>query len=371
MKPPQSVFDRICDWSNLLTAWKLASLGKRRQPTVARFEMALEENLLRIQEQLVSGRWRPASHINFYIHEPKRRLISAAPFGDRVVHHAICLQTSRVLESSFVSDSYANQVGKGTHRALNACQEFARRFRYVLAMDIRQFFPSVDHQILLSLLQRHLKEQPVMDLVSHVISGGAAVHRDRYEMVWFPGDDLMSRFRPRGLPIGNLTSQIWANLYLTPFDHFVKRELRCPGYVRYVDDFRLFSNDAGNLWRYRDAINERLKDWRLVPHPGTQPYSVNEGFPFLGFRIWPNRRRLKRRKVIHTSRRLRKLAKQVSTGERPLSDFSARLRAWLNHASHGNTIGLRKAVLNSVVVRFPKMAGPRAAEDNPSGGTHS
>ena len=156
---------------------------------------------------------------------------------------------------------------------------------------------------------------------------------------------LFWRLRRRGLPIGNLTSQVWANVYLTPFDHFVKRELRCPGYVRYVDDFRLFGDDWREMWEWRDRIAERLGRLRLRVHPRAQPRGVGEGVPFLGFRVWASRRRVKARKVHHAGRRLRRVAGQVRDGSMPPAKLTEAVVAWVNHVSRANTIGLRKSVL--------------------------
>ena len=185
----------------------------------------------------------------------------------------------------------------------------------------------------------------VLRLVDVILAGGQHVTGGEYEMVYFPGDDLLAAARPRGLPIGNLTNQFWVNDYLNPFDHFVKRGLRVAGYVRYVDDFVLFSDDAAVLRRGREAIVDRLAGLRLTIHPGAHVRPVTEGIPCLGFVVFPDRRRLKRRKVIHFARRLRGLATAVAVGEVPVARLSASVLGWINHACHGNTVGLRKAVL--------------------------
>jgi RNA-directed DNA polymerase len=254
-------------------------------------------------------------------------------------------------ERSFIADSYANRVGKGTHRALDRCQQFARRFRYVLQCDIRQFFPSIDHAILRSMLARKIGDHSVLWIIEQIMAGGEGVLSDEYEMVWFPGDDLLAAARPRGLPIGNLTSQFWANVYLNGFDHFVKRELRCPAYVRYVDDFLLFSDDKQTLWEWKAALETRLARLRLTLHPHAQPRPVTVGTAFLGFIILPERRRLKRRKAVHYGRRLRGLARAFTAGVLPLSQVQDSVRGWINHVRYGNTLGLRKALLRNVIFR--------------------
>ena len=343
----ETMYDQICDWENLLLAYRKASKGKRGLAPAAAFEHELESNLVALQEELRARTYRPGAYRSFFIHEPKRRLISAAPFRDRVAHHALCNVIEPQFERSFITDSYANRIGKGTHRALDRCQEFARRFRYVLQCDVQQFFPSIDHAILSEILAKTIRGPEVMWLVGRILESGAGVLSETYRMVWFPGDDLFAVSRPRGLPIGNLTSQFWANCYLNPFDHFVKRQLRCPGYIRYVDDLLLFDDDKAVLWAWRDEIVERLADLRLTIHPGAHPRPVEEGIPFLGFVVYPEQRRLKRRNAVSYWRRFRALARGYAAGELPLARLTASTRGWYNHVRYANTVGLRKALFGS------------------------
>lgn len=339
------IYTRLCSWENLLLAYRKAARGKRGQPGVAAFEHRLEEQLLELQRELQELAYIPGPYASFYIHEPKRRLISAAPFRDRVVHHALCNLIEPVFERSFIFDSYANRIGKGTHRALDRAQTFARRYAYVLQCDLRQFFPSIDHEILLSVLARKIDHPQALWLCRRILESGRGVLAKEYEPVYFPGDDLFAALRPRGLPIGNLTSQFWANVVLNPFDHFVKRELRCPAYLRYVDDFLLFSDDKAQLWEWLGAIENRLGRLRLTIHTGAQPRPVGEGLPFLGFVVYPQARRLKPRKGLHFRRRLRRLLRDFICGELPGEALDAFVQGWVNHVRYANTVGLRKAVL--------------------------
>jgi len=277
-------------------------------------------------------------------------LISAAPFRDRVVHHALCNVIEPIFERTFVSDSFANQVGKGTHRALTRAQRLARRHRFVLQCDIRQFFPSVDHVILQARLAEMISDRRVLRLTEVILASGCGVLDERYDMVYFPGDDLFAVLRPRGLPIGNLTSQFWANVYLSPFDHFVKRELRCRGYVRYVDDILLFGDDKTTLSTWHQTVVRRLERLRLSIHPGAHPRPVTEGIPFLGFTVFPERRRLKRRKGVSFQRKLKRMVEACRAGRLPIAAVSASVGGWVNHARFGNTVGLRRAVLRRAAI---------------------
>jgi hypothetical protein len=350
MDASPDLYAQICGFENLYLAYRQARRGKRGQPSVADFEFNQEEELLRLRDELASGTWRPGPYRSFYIHEPKRRLISAAPFRDRVAHHALCNLLEPLWERRFICDSYANRVGKGTHRAMLRCQTFARRYRYVLQCDIEQFFPSVDHAILRQIIAHQVTDAPTLALVDRILDSGAGVLAEAYQMRWFPGDDLWAYLRPRGLPIGNLTSQFWANVYLDGFDHFVKRQLRCPAYLRYVDDFLLFAEDKATLWGWRDAIIARLAHLRLTLHP-PQVYPVGNGIPFLGFIIYPTHRRLKRRKGIAFQRRFKRLYQDWRSGEISRQRLDASARSWAAHAAWGDTWGLRRAVLGKYVLR--------------------
>lgn len=338
------MYTRLTSWDNLLLAYTRAARGKRGKRSAALFEHRLEDNLLALQDDLRNKRYQPGSYVSFYIHEPKRRLISAAPFRDRVVHHALCNMIEPIFERTFIADSFANRIGKGTHRALARCQQFARRYRFVLQCDIRQFFPSIDHHILRDILARKIADPEVIWLADRIIQSGFGVLSEEYEMIYFPGDDLLAACRPRGLPIGNLTSQFWANCYLNSFDQFVKRELRCKAFVRYVDDFMLFDDDVGTLWQWKEALEKRLATLRLRIHSGAQPRPVSEGIPFLGFITWPDSRRLKRRKGIHFRRRLHCKLARYAAKELSFDELNASVNGWINHVRFGNTIGLRKAI---------------------------
>jgi hypothetical protein len=215
----------------------------------------------------------------------------------------------------------------------------------VLQLDIRQFFPSIDHAILRETLAKKIDDLDVLWLVDLILASGEGIHDDDYEMVYFPEDDLFAVNRPRGLPIGNLTSQFWANVYLNSLDHCIKRQLRCPGYVRYVDDLLLFADGKQILWEWKRTVEQRLIGLRLTIHPGAHPRPVTEGIPFLGFTVFPHKRRLKRRKGVQFQRKLHDLLDAYECGEILADTLFASIQGWENHVRYGNTAGLRKAVL--------------------------
>jgi retron-type reverse transcriptase len=348
-KSPAPIWDQIVSFGNLLNAFRRAAKGKRSKAEVAGFEFRLEENLLALRDELLQGSYRPGGYRSFLIHDPKKRLISAAPFRDRVVHHALCSVIEPIFERKFIFDSYANRVGKGTHRALNRASHYMRRFTYVLPMDIRQFFPAIDHAILYQTLAGTLQDKHTLELCSRILDSGRGVLTGEYEMVYFPGDDLFAPARPRGLPIGNLTSQFWANVYLNRFDHTVKRHLKCRGYLRYVDDFLLFDDDKARLSEWRQACIEFLAGLRLTIHENSaQPRPCRTGLPFLGFQLFPDHRRVKQRKVIAARRRFICLAAKYRDGEANEEDVRIRVISWINHVRHADSWGLRRAMLQTI-----------------------
>lgn len=343
------LWEKITSFENLLLAFRKAAKGRRRRASVAEFDLNLAENLLKLQTELKEGRYHPGGYTSFHIHDPKKRLISAAPFRDRVVHHALVNLIEPIFERKFIYDTYANRKGKGTHKALDRATQFMRRFEYVLSMDICQYFPSIDHQVLQENLFQSVQEARTKNLCRQIIASGQGVLQEEYEMVFFPHDTLFSANRPRGLPIGNLTSQFFANIYLSPLDHFIKRKLKCKGYLRYVDDMLLFANSKKELHKWRKEIILFLENLRLNIHENSaQPRPVRIGVPFLGFQVFPDYRRLKRRKAIHARRRLKALSAQYRAGEIDKEKINGSVQAWIAHAEHGDTWGLRENILSQI-----------------------
>jgi RNA-directed DNA polymerase len=343
------LYEKVWHPLNLYTAFRAAACGKRAHPAVAGFEYNLEAELIQLEEELRQESYQPGVYHNFSIQRPKRRLISAAPFRDRVVHHALMNVIEPLFERQFIHDSYANRVAKGTHRALDRCTHFMRRSQFVMHCDVRQYFPSIDHTILLEILGRTLGDPKVIALIAKILASGGGVQAGEYEMIYFPGDDLFAASRPRGLPIGNLTSQHWGNVFLNELDQYVKRTLKCRFYLRYVDDMVFFANEKSSLHAWRLVVIEFLEQLRLRLHENrAQPRPVRSGVPFLGFTVFPDHRRLKRQNGIAFRRRLKALVKRWRAGQLESEAFDASLAGWINHVRYGDTYGLRKAILDHV-----------------------
>lgn len=344
------MYPQITNFENLYMAWRKARKGKRNKSTVATFQQNLDNELILLHDELQSQTWQSGGYRSFTVHEPKRRKISASLFRDRVVHHALCNIIEPIYERKFIFDSYANRNGKGTHKALDRCTHYMRRYKYVLQYDIQQFFPAIDHEILKSILAKTIACEPTLALCNKIIDSGIGVLSEEYDMCYFPDDDLFATERPRGLPIGNLTSQFWANVYMNELDQFVKHQLKCKGFVRYVDDFLLFADDKPTLHRWRNEIISFLQSLRLTIHKErAQPKPVTHGIPFLGFTVYPTHRRLKRSNGVHYRRRLKSLYRRFKTGEITREKARASVMAWLGHVQHGDTYNLRHKMFREII----------------------
>ncbi len=327
MKRHGGLYEKIAAFDNLLLAAKKAMKGKKRKRGAAAFYFRLENELLSIESDLLAGSYSALPYRDFHIYEPKMRKICAADFRDRVVHHAICNVVEPLLDKTLISDTYACRMGKGSHAAVRRAQDFSRRFEWFLKCDIRGYFENVDHGVLKTLLLRKIKDKRLLDLLFQII--------DQPVPQGTPG---------KGIPIGNLTSQLFANLYLGELDHFIKDRMAVKGYVRYMDDFLVFGADKESLrkklFQIRAFVNERLllklKEEALIMEP------VLQGIPFLGFRVFPSMVRLDRTRLTRFRRKVRRREREYMKGlidEGPLVNS---VRSMVAHISHANTYMLRK-----------------------------
>ena len=356
MKRYGNLWPQVVEFENLLLAARKAQRGKRFQENVLRFNYHLEIQLHQLQLALIEKSYQPGRYQTFNIYEPKPRMISAAPYRDRVVHHALCNVIMPPIERTFIPDSYANRVGYGVHRALRRFVEFTRSSPYVLQCDIRKYFPSIDHEILKGMIRRKIKCHDTLWLIDKIIDNS---NEQPPVLDHFPGDDLFTPSqRRRGLPIGNLTSQFFANLYLSGLDHFVKEQLKVKKYLRYVDDFALFSNDREFLADARLAIEDYLAGLRLKIHPvKSQLFETRHGANFVGFRVMPVGDRfpkdiyirVRRENLRRAKRRLRRLQREYARGKISFQEVDRSMQSWLAHLNHGDTWRLRQQLFTDLV----------------------
>jgi RNA-directed DNA polymerase len=364
MKRHNYLWDKITDFENLLKAARQAQKSKRFRENVLKFNDRLEIELLQLQRELREQIYQPGDYRTFKIYEPKPRLISAAPYRDRVVHHALCNIIVPIFDRTFIHHSYANRVGYGTHRALRQFTQWTRQYQYVLQCDIYKYFPSIDHQILKAALKRKIKCRSTWWLIERIIDRS---NEQEPVIDYFPGDDLLTPIlRRKGLPIGNLTSQFFANCYLSSLDYFIVETLQAKHYLRYVDDFALFSDDAQFLADARIQIETHLEGLRLKIHPiKSQLFETRIGANFVGFRVLPDRIRVRNDNLRRSRLRLRKLREDYQAGKISGDRIDRSLSSWMAHLAHGNTWRLRQKILaeNPMVDRPGISSGLRTQTD--------
>ncbi len=343
MKRAGKLWPRLVSYENLHKAAYRVLRGKRSQEQAGKFFYDLEGSLLQLRKELISGEYRTGEYRTFWISDPKPRLISAAPFRDRVVHHALVQVIEPIFEPRFIHHSYACRTGKGNHRALRQFVRWGRERHYVLKLDIRKFFPSIDHEVLKATLRRTLKDQQILALCDRIIDGS---NQQEPIVQFFPGDTLFSPMeRRRGIPIGNLTSQFFGNLFLDPLDHFIKERLCARHYLRYVDDLALFSDDKVELRAWRGEIGQRLLGFRLRLNEGkSRIRQLKEGVDFLGFVCLSDHTRLSSRNTRIMRRRVRRWRRMLAGNQSGMQEIKRSLRAWRAHATHGDTWRLQLVV---------------------------
>ncbi len=328
----------------MLKASKKARRCKRYKASTAIFEYDLERNIIKIIEVLKNKTYEPGAYYDFYIHDHKKRLISAAPYFDRVIHHALINVIEPIIEKSFIYDSYACIKGKGTHKAVQRYNEFKRLNVYVLKCDIKKYFESIDHEILLNIIGKKIKCKNTLWLIKKIIDSRKSDINNEY----FDGDDLLEPYsRRKGIPIGNLTSQFFANLYLNDFDHFIKEELKESFYIRYCDDFVLFGNSKRRLNHAKSCISDYIKTLRLRLHENkSRAYKISEGIDFLGYRIFPDHIRVRKSIVKRYRRKLREMTLDYKNRKIVLSRVNNSIQSWIGHVKHANSYKLRKELLS-------------------------
>lgn len=301
------------------------------------FSLDLEGNLIQIQNELIWKIYKPSPYYEFYVYEPKKRLVSAPAFRDRIVHHALCNIVEPLFEKKMIHDSYACRNFKGSHRAADRTQRFLRTAIkncgevYCLKCDIKQYFPSIPHDILKRIIKRTISCKDTLWLIDRIIDSGAT-----------PG-----QLNPIKLPIGALTSQLWANIYLGQLDHFIKEELRERFYIRYMDDFIIINHSKERLWQVKDQIERYINHELLLEFNNkTGIFPITQGIDFVGYRIWPTHRLLRKRSVKKLKHKLRVFERKYATGDIKLKDIDCSIQSWMGHAQHADTYRLRSKIFN-------------------------
>lgn len=322
----------IADVDNLRLAFWKARKGKSYALEVQRYRHDLEHNLLNLREQILTGKVITGRYKYFKIFDPKERRICAPAFEEQVLHHALMNICHPFFERAQIFDSYACRKGKGTYAALARAKVYTRRYRFFLKLDVKKFFDTIHHGVLKNQVHRLIKDHWVLDIFYQIIDSYRADENEA-----------------RGVPIGNLSSQYFANHYLSSLDHFIKEELKIDAYVRYMDDMILWHDDKEVLKNARrsihDFVNKRLQ---CALKPPLLNY-CSLGLPSLGYRIFPNHIQLSQRSKKRFIRKWHELQLKYDSGE--WSEVQCRRHALplIAFTQHANAKNFRRKVLNPYI----------------------
>ena len=350
MKQIKNIYPSIFDFENLYEAWESARKGKRYREDVLKFSADLEANLIDIQNHLIYGTYKVSAYRPFYVYEPKKRLIMALPFRDRIVQWAIYRNLNPVWDKQFIYDSYACRIGKGSHAAADRLQYWLRQTErkpqryYYLKLDISKYFYRVDHAVLLEVLKRKIKDKRLINLLSTIINS----EDTRFGLPAGVDPDMCAiedRLADVGMPIGNLTSQLFANLYLNELDQFAKHKLGLHYYIRYMDDIIILHPDKKHLATVKQEIEEFLfNNLRLDLNDKTAIRPTSMGIDFVGFRIWATHRRLKKKTAIKIKTRLKYMFRAHNRGEVTKEELDRTIASYRGILKHCNSYRFRQGL---------------------------
>lgn len=375
-KMHRDLWKELCSYDNLFLGYKKARKHKTTKDYVIKFEKSLKDNLLLLRSELLLHSYNPKPLINFIIRDPKTRKISKSDFRDRVVHHALCNIIEPIFERSFIYDSYANRRGKGALKAIERLDYFKRRVSknnthscYILKADIRKYFDTVDHNILLTVIRRMIKDKRIIWLIQKILNNSTSTEKKKgCENHRFSG--LSSQAR-KGMPLGNLTSQFFANVYLNELDHFVKHKLKVRYYIRYVDDFVILHSDKNVLIRYKYGIDKFLQQkLKIELHPDkSRIIFLGQQLCFLGLRIFYFHKLLKKSNLRKMRLKCKLLKQQFDSSRVDYDKVYDFFEGWLAYAKNADTYTLRIKAARDLENAFPgeisvKEISRYAAESN-------
>lgn len=329
MKRIGHLYEQIAEPENLRLAFWKARKGKGGKAEVEAFRRELDRHVGEMRSELLNESVRWGGYHRFQVYDPKERTICAAPFRDRVLHHAVINITEPVFERYQISDSYACRTGRGLHACLERARLYTGKYPWFLKLDVRKYFDSISQSVLLGQLDRRFKDARVMRLFEGLLAS--------YETT--PGC---------GIPIGNLTSQYFANQYLAPMDHLIKEEFRIPGYIRYMDDFVLWHPDREQLKR----VERQLRDYcREALALELKPPNLNRtahGISMLGYRVFPGRVRLMRRSRNRYAQKLSRYWSFLQKGEWSQGEFAEHVLPLTAYTGYADSVGFCLSVMEKI-----------------------
>ena len=328
------LMEEIAEMNNLAEAFYKAAKGKHLVEEVETFRGNLLPNLQKLRQQLLSGTVSVGKYHYFKIYDPKERLICAASFDERVLHHAIMNVCHPYFERHLIYDTYATRIGKGVYNALERARRGMAKYPYVAKLDVRKYFDNIDHDILVMKLKRLFKDKELLSIFEKIIRS--------YESGIANGTD--SEKRGKGVPIGNLTSQYFANYYLSETDHFIKERLRVPLYVRYMDDMLLLGDDRSELKRQVEEVGKHVRDIGLTLKPAVMG-KTSYGVSFLGYQLFPHKIKLNRRSKLRFKRKMDLYEEYLNEGLWSEQEYQNHIIPLVSFTQHAYTKRLRKEIL--------------------------
>ena len=346
------LFEQIVTFENLDAAFRNAAKLKRFRSEVLKFTRNAEEHLITLQNELIYKMYEIGRYREFYVHEPKKRLIMALPFRDRVVQWALYRVVEPILDKQFIYDSYACRRGKGVQKAADRMQHWLRRLWrqhgtvYYLKLDISKFFYRIDHDVLLSILESKFDDPQLMWLLEKII-------RSEHTKFGVPlGDHGFEKDRIEGIgmPIGNLSSQLFANLYLNELDQFAKHQLHLKHYIRYMDDIVAIHPDKKHLHFALREIERFLEErLHLTLNNKTAIRPIHTGVDFCGFRIWATHRKIRKGTIRKIKGGLKYMQRAYARGDKSLDEVNSTIQSYIGYLKHADTFNLRKRVFERAV----------------------
>lgn len=329
MKREGNLMEKIADPDNLRLAFWKASKGKRYKKQIVSYQKNLDNNLKILRENLLEGNVRVGDYHYFTIYDPKKRIICAADFGERVLHHALMNICHHNFEKYQIDQSYASRIGKGTYSALKQAGIYQKKYAWFLKLDVRKYFDNIDHDVLKKLLAQRFKDKVLLNVFDHII------------------DSYCSTLN-KGLPIGNLTSQYFANHYLSAADHHAREILRVPAYVRYMDDIVIWSNDKKELLCYgRNFLNYTADVLKLELKPFCLNHCRN-GLSFLGYRLYPGQVKLSNHSKKRFIGKLKRYTFYLNNEFWSQDTYQQHIVPLLAFAGHADTHNLKAGIINKL-----------------------
>ncbi len=330
------IFDEIISLENLFSAWREFRRGKKNKPDVQEFEFNLEDNLFQLHRELKTKTYQHSHYTPFCIQDPKLRRIHKAGVKDRVLHHAVFRVLYPIFDKGFIFDSYSCRLNKGTHRAVNRLENFCRKLSknnrrniFALKCDIKRFFDSVDQDILLKLIKKKIQDADTVLLVEKIIKS-------------------FEKEKNKGIPLGNVTSQLFANIYLNELDQFIKHSLKINHYLRYCDDFVILGENKEYLLRLAPFIDNFLKEkLKLTLHPDKIIIRKHhQGIDFLGYVVLPHYRVLRTKTKGRILKKIEKRYLELRTDLISKESFNQSLQSYLGILKHCRGYKIKKKILS-------------------------